>query len=136
LFSLGGDIGLNWADLYDVPAELSERLARFQAPSGRRCIDQMPLVTPGESCPDWDAMPDEGPLIFRMALTSDAHASDVSIPFDAVWYVRSGSIEVVGEVTVGEGEFYCVSPDQSYSLKAGPEGVEWLVFSSRSLQPL
>jgi hypothetical protein len=81
-------------------------------------------------------MPDEGPLIFRMALVSDAHASDVSIPFDAVWYVRSGSIEVVGEVTVGEGEFYCVSPDQSYSLKAGPNGVEWLVFLSRSLQPL
>jgi hypothetical protein len=111
-------------------------LARFQAPSGRRCIDQMPLVTPGESCPDWDAMPDEGPLIFRMALASDAHSSDVFVPFDAVWYVRSGSMEIVGEATVGEGEFYCVSPDQSYSLAAGPEGAEWLVFSSRSLQPL
>ena len=96
----------------------------------------MPLVTPGESCPDWDAMPDEGPLIFRMALTRDAHSSDVSIPFDAVWYVRSGSVEIVGEATVGEGEFFCASADQSYSLKAGPNGVEWLVFLSRSLQPL
>jgi hypothetical protein len=65
-------------------------------------------------------MPDEGPLIFRMALTRDAHSSDVSIPFDAVWYVRSGSIEIVGEATVGEGEFFCASADQSYSLKAGP----------------
>jgi redox-sensitive bicupin YhaK (pirin superfamily) len=136
LFSLGGDIGLNWADLYDVPAELTERLAGFQAPSGRRCIDQMPLVIPGESCPGWDAMPDEGPLIFRMALAADAHSSDVSVPFYAVWYVRSGSIEIVGEATVGEGEFYCVSPDHSYSLTAGPEGAEWLVFSSQSLQPL
>jgi hypothetical protein len=81
-------------------------------------------------------MPDEGPLIFRMALASDAVSSDVSIPFEGVWYVRSGTIEIEGEVTVGEGEFLCVSPDQRYSLKAGPEGAEWLVFSSQSLQPL
>jgi len=136
LFSLGGEIGLNWADLYDVPKALTERLARFQSPSGRRRIDQMPLVTPDGLCPDWDAMPDEGPLIFRMALASDAVASGVSIPFDAVWYLRSGTIEIEGEVTVGEGEFFCASPDQRYSLKAGPEGAEWLVFSSQSLQPL
>jgi len=115
-----------------VPAELTERLALFEAPSGRRLIEQMPLANPGEPCPDWDAMPDEGPLIFRMALASDAQSADVSIPFDAVWYVRSGTIEMVGEVTVNEGEFFCVSADQSFSLKAGSQGAEWLVFSSRS----
>ena len=136
LFSLGGDIGLNWADLYEVPDELTDRLVRFQAPSGRRCIDQMPLVSPEDSCPDWDAMPDEGPLIFRLALASDAHSSHVSIPSDCVWYVRSGSIEMMDGVTVSEGEFFCASADQSYSLIAGAYGAEWLVFSSRSLQPL
>jgi hypothetical protein len=71
-------------------------------------------------------------LIFRMALASDAQSADVSIPFDAVWYVRSGTIEILGEVTVNEGEFFCVSADQSFSLKAGSQGAEWLVFSSRS----
>ena len=65
LFSLGGDIGLNWADLYEVPEALNERLSQFQQPVGRRRVDEMPVVGPSDALPSWDQMPDEGPLIFQ-----------------------------------------------------------------------
>ena len=34
LFSLGGDTGSNWADLYEVPERLKARLSQFQQPAG------------------------------------------------------------------------------------------------------
>ena len=62
LFSLGGDIGLNWADLYDVPEALTARLNQFDQPAGRRRVDDMPVVSPTDALPGWDQMPDEGLL--------------------------------------------------------------------------
>lgn len=136
LFSLGGDIGLNWADLYDVPDALTARLSQFQQPAGRRRVDDMPVVSPADALPGWDQMPDEGPLIFRVSMDADEAQAAFCPGFDCVWFVLEGAVEVNGTTAVASGEFFCVDADVNYSLKANNEGAHWLVFSSRSQQPL
>ena len=136
LFSLGGDIGLNWADLYDVPQALTMRLSQFQQPAGRRRVDDMPVVSPADALPGWDQMPDQGPLIFRISMDGDEEQAAFGPGFDCVWFVLEGAVEVNATTTVAGGEFFCVDADVNYSLRASAEGAHWLVFSSRSLQPL
>ena len=132
LFSLGGDIGLNWADLYEVPEALDERLSQFQRPAGRRRVDEMPVVGPSDPLPSWDQMPDEGPLIFRVSMGADEEQAAFSAGFDCVWYLLGGALEVNGVTTVSSGEFFCADTDARYSLRAGAEGAHWLLFASRS----
>ena len=55
--------------------------------------------------------------------------------FDSVWYVLSGALDIEGHAQVSVGEFFCASADEAYVLNGDPQ-TEWLVFSSRSLQPL
>jgi redox-sensitive bicupin YhaK (pirin superfamily) len=136
LFSLGGDIGLNWADLYDVPEALTARLSQFQQPAGRRRVDDMPVVSPADALPGWDQMPDEGPLIFRVSMDAGEDQAAFCPGFDSVWFVLEGTVKVNGTITVASGEFFCAGADVSCSLKASNEGAHWLVFSSRSQQPL
>ena len=135
LFSLGGDIGLNWADLYEVPEVLKARLGEFNQVAGRRQIDAMPVVHPNEELPGWEAMPDEGPLIFRIKMSGEARAKGFSPGFDCVWFMRAGAVDVCDGHRIEVGEFFCASADGSYTLEAGPEGADWLVFSSRCSQP-
>ena len=136
LFSLGGDIGLNWADLYEVPEALTARLSQFQQLAGRRRIDDMPVVSPADALPGWDQMPDEGPLIFRVSMDAGEEHAAFCPGFDCVWFVREGAVEVNGTSTVDSGEFFCSDAEANYSLKASTKGACWLVFCSRSLQPL
>ena len=136
LFSLGGDIGLNWADLYEVPEVLTARLSQFQQLAGRRRIDDMPVVSPADALPGWDQMPDEGPLIFRVSMDAGEEHAAFCPGFDCVWFVREGAVEVNGTSTVDSGEFFCSDAEANYSLKASTKGACWLVFCSRSLQPL
>lgn len=135
LFSLGGDIGLNWADLYEVPEALTQRLNHFEQPAGRRRVEDMPIVTPSDPMPDWSQMPDEGPLIFRMAMRADAMQIGFSMGFDYVGYLLQGSVALDDSVSVVAGEFFCVNADQTHSLTAGEQGAEWLVFASQSRHP-
>jgi len=136
LFSLGGDVGLNWADLYDVPESLKVRLSSFEQVAGRRHVDKMPVVSPDDEPPGWGSMPDEGPLIFRMQMSADTGVEAFSPRFDCVWFALAGTVEVDGADSMAAGEFFCASAETSYSLKAGHDGAQWLVFCSSSLQPL
>lgn len=132
LFSLGGDIGLNWADLYEVPEALSERLRQFQQPVGRRRVDEMPVVGPSDALPSWDQMPDEGPLIFRVSMGADVAQAAFSPGFDCVWYVLDGAVLIDNETRVLAGEFFCASGGASYALATGDHSANWLVFASSS----
>ena len=132
LFSLGGDIGLNWADLYDVPAALTERLVQFKEPAGRRSIDGMPLACAGDALPGPADMPDEGPLIFRMRLDAGEVLETFSPGFESVWYVLDGEMTVNDDVTLSTGEFYCATNGSPPALSAGDNGVHWLVFCTQS----
>ena len=132
LFSLGGDIGLNWADLYEVPEALNERLSQFQQPAGRRRVDEMPVVGPSDALPSWDQMPDEGPLIFRVSMGADEEHAAFSPGFDCVWYVLDGAVLIDNETRVLAGEFFCASGGASYALATGDHSANWLVFASSS----
>ena len=132
LFSLGGDIGLNWADSYEVPEALSERLRQFQQPVGRRRVDEMPVVGPSDALPSWDQMPDEGPLIFRVSMGADEEQAAFSPGFDCVWYVLDGAVLIDNETRVLAGEFFCASGGASYALATGDHSANWLVFASSS----
>ena len=132
LFSLGGDIGLNWADLYEVPEALNERLSQFQQPAGRRRVDEMPVVGPSDALPSWDQMPDEGPLIFRVSMGADEEQAAFSPGFDCVWYVLDGAVLIDNETRVLAGEFFCASGGASYALATGDHSANWLVFASSS----
>ena len=132
LFSLGGDIGLNWADLYEVPEALNERLSQFQQPAGRRRVDEMPAVGPSDALPSWDQMPDEGPLIFRVSMGADEEQAAFSPGFDCVWYVLDGAVLIDNETRVLAGEFFCASGGASYALATGDHSANWLVFASSS----
>ena len=136
LFSLGGDIGLNWADLYDVPDALIERLSQFEQPTGRRCVADMPLASPADALPGWDQMPDEGPLIFRMNMGASEQHAAFAPGFDSVWYVLDGAVLIDNETRVMAGEFFCASGAASYSLASGDHTADWLVFASSSQRPL
>ena len=132
LFSLGGDIGLNWADLYEVPEALNERLSQFQQPAGRRRVDEMPAVGPSDALPSWDQMSDEGPLIFRVSMDADEEQAAFSPGFDCVWYVLDGAVLIDNETRVLAGEFFCASGGASYALATGDHSANWLVFASSS----
>ena len=135
LFSLGGDIGLNWADLYEVPEALTQRLSHFEQPAGRRRVEDMPIVTPSDPLPEWSQMPDEGPLIFHMKMRANDVQTGFSMGFDYVGYLLQGSLALDDDVSASAGEFLCVSADQTHSLTAGEQGAEWLVFASQSRHP-
>ena len=96
----------------------------------------MPVVSPADALPGWDQMPDQGSLIFRVSMNADEEQAAFCTGFDCVWFLLEGAVEVNATTTVAGGEFFCVDGDVNYSLKASTEGVHWLVFSSRSLQPL
>ena len=132
LFSLGGDIGLNWADLYEVPETLQARLSQFQQPAGRRRVDEMPVVGPSDALPSWDQMPDEGPLIFRVSMGADEEQAAFSPGFDCVWYVLDGAVLIDNETRVLAGEFFCASGGASYALATEDHSANWLVFASSS----
>ena len=105
-------------------------------PAGRRRVDDMPVVSPADALLGWDQMPDEGPLIFRVNMGADEAHAAYSPGFDCVWYLLDGAVNVNGDTTVAGGEFFCADADVNYSLKASNAGAHWLVFSSRSQQPL
>ena len=46
LISLGGPVGLHWADLYEVPAPIRERLRNFAEITGRLALGEATLAWP------------------------------------------------------------------------------------------
>ena len=96
----------------------------------------MPVISPANTLPGWDQMPDEGPLIFRVSMDADEEQAAFCPGFDCVWFLLEGAVEVNDTTTVASGEFFCLDADVNCSLRASTEGAHWLVFSSRSLKPL
>ncbi len=133
LFSLGGEIGLNWADLYEVPGQLTERLRGFSAPAGRRDLATAPLWRPGQAVPGRAEMPDEGPLVFRLQLQPDTLPADVMFPFPWMCFLTEGRLEVDGIGSVAAGEFYWARAGVSQRMSAGPEGAVGVVISTEAL---
>lgn len=133
LFSLGGEIGLNWADLYDVPAPLTDRLTGFSAPAGRRDLASAPLWRPGQAVPSRADMPDEGPLVFRLQLNPTTAPAEIAFPFPWMCFVTAGHLDVDGVGRVGAGEFYWARAGVGRLMAAGPTGASGVVISTEAL---
>ena len=133
LFSLGGEIGLNWADLYEVPGQLTDRLKRFSAPAGRRDLDRAPLWRPGGVVPTREEMPDEGPLVFRLDLPPGTPAVEVSFPFPWMCFLTGGSLRVEDIGSVSAGDFYWAGAGVGRWLSPGPEGATGVVISTEAM---
>jgi len=130
LLSLGGHVGLNWADLYRVPDELLSRLGKFEKPAGKRTIDTMMAMRPEEDAPTSASMPDEGPVMFKLTLNKSNESREVCLPYRSLWFVREGEIAVDDSDTIGAGLFFCAESEQPYRVRINEDASEVLIFGT------
>jgi redox-sensitive bicupin YhaK (pirin superfamily) len=103
LISLGGPVGLNWADLYEVPEALTERLKTFDAWYGR--------LTPGATAKDWpragvrvEVLSNSHPHVQRIELDAGACLPAHPVVSDTLAYIRRGIVEVDSEARYLSGD--------------------------------
>ncbi len=131
----GGDVGLNWADLYEVPAELTERLSTIDAPWGRVNMDQVPW----EDFPDPAGRPTqpvqvlsaEDPYILRTRFVPEYIAGEHWHDFDTVYFITAGSMQFgPQEPCYHAGDIRWVKGGHAYGPEQpGPDGVEFILIS-------
>ena len=108
LISLGGPVGLNWADLYSVPDELKTRLASFGTIAGRLTVADRLAEWP-ESAPIHgvraEHISDTHPPLLRLVLAPGAELPAHHFRSDMLWYVRAGALRIPGEEPLEAGDF-------------------------------
>ncbi len=134
LISLGGEIGLNWADLHDVPQDLADRLATFESPWGRARLGHIPVEPFPDpagvlSC-DTRVVSERHPSIYALTL-----APGQGIPaFRAeagrlLWLVTDGTLQLGTERRMEtEDLFWQQQGAACPGLSAGPDGATVLLF--------
>ena len=135
LLANGGEVGLNWADLVDVPAELTERLATVDKPWGRVTMDdiepEMFEDPAGRETQPCSMLCLDDPYILRTrfdpAYIAGAHWHD----FDTVYFVTDGSMQFgPQEENYETGDIRWVKGGHSYGPEVpGPDGVEFILVS-------
>lgn len=129
LVSLGGPIGLNWSDLYEVPRELLTRLRAFEQVAGRVTLDRADL--------HWDEARGAGvrvatlaaqhPYAIRVVLAPDAVLPARSTACGTIAFVLEGSLQGGAESFVAGDLRLCASPSDPVRLIAGPTGADVLL---------
>jgi len=131
LISLGGPVGLNWADLYAVPDALKRRLAGFDTIAGRLTVSDQLLPWP-EAAPlpgvRGEALSATHPPIARLLLDAGASLPAHAFTADMLWYVRSGDVSIAGESPLATGDFrWTRGGTPTGAATAGREGAELLL---------
>lgn len=111
LVSLGGAIGLNWSDLYEVPKKLTDRLDRLRAPKGRARLEPRDLSALQTSYVI-ESVFDEDPYLSRLLMKPNAEAAFEGLGCDAVYFVRVGQVSIEGQ---------SLTQDQLLSVSAGSD---------------
>lgn len=96
LMSMGDEIGLNWADLYDTPAVLSERLEQLPDRWGRANIDDVPASELARGA-EIRTLCSEDPYIERVQIAPGGSLAEYHHDVDALYLVFSGTMEIAGE---------------------------------------
>jgi hypothetical protein len=107
LVSLGGPVGLNWADLHEVPAELQARLASFSQIAGRLTLTEHLAPWPAEApLPgvQADVLSVGHPPVLRLKLAAGARLPAHAVSADALAYVLAGGIAFEGEPPLDAGD--------------------------------
>ena len=127
LMSLGDEIGLNWADLYETPAPLNERLEQLPERWGRVNMNDVPareLVTGAQI----RTLNDDNPHIERVQLTPGATLAAYRHDVDALYLVHDGTIDVVDEGTFDTEDFRWVPAGHTTPrTTAGANGADLIV---------
>jgi mannose-6-phosphate isomerase-like protein (cupin superfamily) len=134
LVSLGGPIGLNWADLHEVPAALERRLAAMPGAWGRVHMDAVPW----QEFPDAAGRPtqpvqvlcDTDPYILRTRFVPGFSAGQHWHDFDTLYFITRGRMRFGEEGWYEAGDLRWVRGGYSYGPEEpGPEGVEFVLVS-------
>lgn len=129
LISLGNEVGLNWADIYDVPETLSGRLSGLPNLYGRVNMDDVPSTPlPGADGCKVQILSGDDPYIQRVKLRPGATLGAYSHDVDTLYLVRGGSMEVAGEGGFETDDARWLRAGQSSgAATAGPDGADLIL---------
>jgi len=127
LMSLGEEVGLNWADLYDTPESLAKRLEQLPEVWGRVNVNDVPPSELAAGC-QVQTLSDDNPHIQRIQVAPGSTLASYHHSVDALYLVYSGHMEVAGEGLIDTEEFRWV-PAGTTTVKttAGDQGAELIV---------
>jgi redox-sensitive bicupin YhaK (pirin superfamily) len=130
LVSLGGPIGLNWSDLYGVPAELAVRLATFDRVAGRLECEGAALrwVDTAGARVRTAVLAAGHPYAVRALLAPGTPLPERSGACGTLAYLRHGALEGDAEELSAGDLRLCVAPADTAVLVAGPAGADVLLF--------
>jgi hypothetical protein len=134
LVSLGGPIGLNWADLLEVPDDLTKRLQQRSPKWGRVNVDEMAwgqFSDPaGRSSLAAQALLTDDPSLLRVRFEPDDSIGEHWHDFDAVYFITRGSLRFGDEGWLQAGDLRWVRGGHSQGPEqSGPDGAEFLLLS-------
>lgn len=129
LISLGDEVGLNWADLYDVPETLNSRLSGLSELYGRVTMDDVPSAElPGASNCQVQVLCGDDPFIQRIKLAPGGSLAPYHHDVDALYLLRGGSMEVDGEAGFETDDARWIPAGQATgTTTAGPDGADLIV---------
>lgn len=129
LVSLGGPIGLNWSDLYAVPADVASRLASFDTRAGRLSLEATGLTWAASGAPGARvaALASGHPYAVRVALAPGARMPARSARCGTLAYVRGRSLAGPGESLVAGDLRLCATAPDDRALVAGGDGADVLL---------
>lgn len=134
LVALGGNVGLNWADVFDVPQELKDRLATFERPWGRVNIDDVPFVPfddpAGRPTQPVQALLTDDPYLLRVKFVPEYVAGEHWHPNNTIYFITEGRMMFGDEGWYETGDIRWVIGGHSYGPEQpGSEGVTFLLIS-------
>jgi redox-sensitive bicupin YhaK (pirin superfamily) len=127
LMALGGEIGLNWADLYDTPASLNERLESLPERWGRANINDAAATDLAADC-QVQILCNDDPYIQRVQIAPGGSIAPYCHDVGALYLVRGGSVDVAGEgVFDTEDSRWVPAGHQTQNMIAGDEGADLII---------
>lgn len=129
LISLGNEVGLNWADIYDVPEPLTGRLSGLPELFGRVNVDKVPSAElAGAPGCQVQTLSGDDPFIQRVKLESGATLGAYSHDVDALYLLREGSMDVDGEGGFKTEDWrWMRAGESSGATTAGPDGADLII---------
>lgn len=127
LMALGDEVGLNWADLYETPEPLKERLDQLPDVWGRANVNDVPASDLAPGC-QIQTLSADNPYIHRVQVAPGAALASFHHDVDALHMVRSGNIEVASQGLIDTEEFRWIPAGHTTKeTKAGADGADLII---------
>ena len=133
LMSMGDEVGLNWADLYDTPAALNERLEQLPERWGRVNMHDVPTSELTRES-QIRTLSDANPYIQRVEIAPGATLGPYHHDVDALYLVYRGTMEGAGgESYLAEEIRWLPAGHTTQSTTAGADGADLIVIGMGEL---